>query len=177
MAAPKNETFGERLLRAIKARGLSRNKAGQKAGLAPGHITKLINGKGVGVAPETIQRLSKALRVNYEWLATGEGAMDDGSPLPPSVDVDEPARVFGDLPGWEEAEAEARKLFDEIPSDAFEAARQTSAPRLPELVDATTVGKWAMTWFEQMSREDRLKAERDAIHARAQRIIEDATRR
>lgn len=93
--------------------------------------------RGRQVSIDTLPKLASALNVSVEWLTTGRGDPPTpsgyvppmpGTPealLPPSL-VGDPskARRRGDLPGWIEAETEARKKEPERFGWAIRGARE-----------------------------------------------------
>lgn len=77
----KNEFF-ERLTLALEARGWTPTRLEREAKFSKGHLSKMKKGKGVKVEAETLSKISRALDVSYEWLATGAGEMGHAGPEP-----------------------------------------------------------------------------------------------
>jgi transcriptional regulator with XRE-family HTH domain len=159
------KTIGERLAHALKVRNKSGRWLTDKAGFSQGHVSRLINGRGEGADAETLARCSDALEISFEWLATGRG---DINPRARVVELDTPARKpirFGDLPGWHDAELEARARFDDIPDYAFDRAADTSGGRAPSKIDEHTVANFARAWLASTTREERKAAEAEKVRA------------
>lgn len=173
-------TFAERLQVALDHRHWSQNKLEREAKLTKGRVNKILHSKSARIDPADLIYVARALEISHVWLVLGEGDMEVGTPLPSSAIVPserERRRRFGELSGWAEAEAEAKRQFEGIPEAAFAAARSTSGQPLPELVDVTTVARWATTWLEQLSREERHAAEQAELRATLERCLEPAVQR
>jgi len=65
------ETFGQRLQRLRKWRGMSHHALAVKANLNPRYVKRLEEDDSV--SPEVIERLAHALDITPEYLKTGEG--------------------------------------------------------------------------------------------------------
>jgi transcriptional regulator with XRE-family HTH domain len=84
-------TIAERLKEAMDAEGLNQNQLKERLGLKnDGYLSNVFKRNSDGLRPQTLAKLSKALRVRYDWLATGDGPMreapvDEG----PVVELDE----------------------------------------------------------------------------------------
>lgn len=150
------------------------------AGLSPGHVEQIINKRqSPDVEVSTLDALARAANVNLDWLRTGKGEPgsydgsapegDADSDVRPRLerDTDDPEgpRRFGDLPGWPEAEAEARRVYDEIPGYAYEAAREQAGARWPRVVTAETVRAFALAWLDQISLEEKIARTRARVRA------------
>lgn len=162
-------------------RGLKYSALGRKAGRSLSHVRDIVEnekqGKKVSPRADTLQAFAKAANVSYLWLSTGEGEpgrfqdTDAPSPEPTSAvvvrDTDDPEgpQTFGDLAGWPEAEAEARRLYDEIPGYAFEAARNQGGARFPRVVTAETVKAFAMAWLNQTAIEEKIRLTKERVRA------------
>lgn len=89
-----------------------------RAGLAPGHVGLIINGRVKGnVSPETLRKIAEAAGVDYEWLATGQGspelqARDVAARAPREAGGVEP--VLAEVSNWPELLAEARRLGPDV---------------------------------------------------------------
>jgi len=66
----------------MEARGFNQVDLEQAAGLPRGYASRILSGKRRYLRPEQLQRLAEGLRVDYTWLATGEGEME---PAPPGA--------------------------------------------------------------------------------------------
>lgn len=78
--------FSERLQKAREKAGLTKAELGRHAGGISGSaISQLESGLSKGAKPENLVALAKALGVEIEWLATGNGPMiavaSDGRPV------------------------------------------------------------------------------------------------
>jgi len=66
---------------------------------------------------------------------------------------------FSELPGWREAEAEARTRYgDRVPAYAFRMAGEMTAPLAPEHVDVFTVRDFAEMWLRNAPEKTRIEA-------------------
>lgn len=75
-------TVGDRIREARKLRGLSQAALAKVYGCSPGMIGNLES--GLRERPKDVLGLARALRVNAEWLDTGDGEIEGGNvqPLP-----------------------------------------------------------------------------------------------
>jgi len=69
------DTLAERTLAAMRARGLSGKDVETAGRLSAGYVSRVTKGHRLRLGPEVMQRLAIALRVDYQWLATGKGDM------------------------------------------------------------------------------------------------------
>ncbi|MEM7428418.1 MAG: helix-turn-helix transcriptional regulator [Pseudomonadota bacterium] len=82
MTRPQQKTNAplvERLKFALKKRGLSPRAASMRATGTPDTIRMIFIGQSVSPRTATLTRLAEALEVNFHWLATGQGEMDEES--------------------------------------------------------------------------------------------------
>lgn len=172
-------TFADRLKAALAARAVSQNRLEREAGLSKGHVNRLIHGKGARTAPETLVSIAQVLQIDHDWLATGKGTMTaDGSveplpsPEPPSTvlerDPVEPGlwRRLKDIIGWDEAVAEAKRLFgDQLPDEAFFLAGEIRAKDWPLRADPAMAAQWAKTAMWQKDRDERMRKEMASVAA------------
>jgi transcriptional regulator with XRE-family HTH domain len=87
------ETLGEFVARCRKEQGLSLRALGRKAGIAFSAIYKVEHGIS-RPSPETLERLSQALRVSYELLdRLSRGLPDKDDRLPEGVLTPEEGRI------------------------------------------------------------------------------------
>lgn len=107
-------------------------------GLAQGTFSKAVLGKRSQWWPDTIPRIAEALRCSPAWLLYGEGAaprVPAGVTIPPLPGTG--WRVYGDVPGWDDAVAEARQRADlPIPACAFRAGADMEATRYVDRMTA-----------------------------------------
>ena len=68
-------TLAERLVLALEHSGISQNGLDAEAKLPKGYTSRIKNSKRTRVNPDLIRRMADVLRVNFEWLAIGNGAM------------------------------------------------------------------------------------------------------
>lgn len=73
MSDPNLDTLKSRMRHALAASGLRLRELSRASGVSPGTISRLQNGDRHGSRPETIRALATAMRVSFEWLATGDG--------------------------------------------------------------------------------------------------------
>ena len=71
------ETLSERVAYALEQRRMSQQALENEARLSRGYISRVSRGERTKLSPEMLRRIADGLRVSYEWLATGRGAMDD----------------------------------------------------------------------------------------------------
>ena len=92
-----NEDFQHRLVKARSGHGWSQAELAEVSGIAPAQISRYEQGKSKP-RTEVIAKLAKSLAVGFDWLAYGNGEIDEGLavPLYPnsktetiSVDLDE----------------------------------------------------------------------------------------
>lgn len=158
-----DSTFPERLLEAMKARGYSQSRLEREAGFTAGHLSRLVNGKGTAVEPETLARLNDCLKVNFEWLAIGRGHMDDvGQKLPPR---------FRDHPDWAKTEKRVRagrhgRRFSE---EAYQLGGDAMGGKMPAHIDEVFMIQHLEVWQRIVDDPDGTGAAEDAeiekVHA------------
>jgi len=95
------DTLAKRLLMARNRKGWTQGKTAVAAGLAQTTVGNIESGTRQSAG--SLPKLAKALGVRYDWLANGEGEMDDAS-----------ASVEQELPYSKQALYIAQQ-FDEIP--------------------------------------------------------------
>lgn len=110
------ETVGQRALYAMRLRGIGHNELDGMIGSKKGYASRLIN-EPRKPRTDTLSKLAKALDVNYEWLATGEGeAPKAGEPAtkkPKAVGDVYPSRAMIRQMAWYALEpAPARDAFE-----------------------------------------------------------------
>lgn len=80
MTRPQQKLNGplvERLKFALKKRGLTPRAASMMATGTPDTIRMIFIGQSMSPRTATLTRLADALKVNFHWLATGQGEMDE----------------------------------------------------------------------------------------------------
>ncbi len=69
-------TIGDRIKEVRKLRGISAKKLGQLLGVSQSVIAKWETGARKNLRSDSVNRLAGALKVNTQWLLTGEGQME-----------------------------------------------------------------------------------------------------
>jgi transcriptional regulator with XRE-family HTH domain len=83
VVSPDEDTLAKRVQKAMKHYGFTGLYIEEAADLPSGYSTRILKGERKWLQEKTLRRLSNALRVNYDWLTTGEGEMLSPSPAPP----------------------------------------------------------------------------------------------
>lgn len=73
--------LAQRIIKARSGHGWSQAELAEVSGIAAAQISRYEQGKNTP-RPNVIAKLAKALAVSFEWLAYGEGEIDDGSEVP-----------------------------------------------------------------------------------------------
>lgn len=115
--------IGYRVKQARKHRQKTQGWLAQEVGIAQGSVSSWETGDTEPTS-ENLARIATALRVSYEWLATGRGEMEV-TYSPVSVSVAEPMPVDQDL-------AELVVLFEQLPR----ARRQTLLQFMRDWINA-----------------------------------------
>lgn len=68
--------FNERLLFAMRVRGVKQIELAKAAGVSRAAATSWVKGDVQSISAESLIAISEALNVNPAWLATGAGSMD-----------------------------------------------------------------------------------------------------
>jgi transcriptional regulator with XRE-family HTH domain len=68
-------TLADRIEKALELRQMSKQGLDSEAGLSKGYTSRVCSEKRERVSPDILRRVARVLRVSYEWLATGEGAI------------------------------------------------------------------------------------------------------
>lgn len=76
-----DETLRLRLVKARSAMGWSQQGLAEVSGVAAAQISRYEAGRSVP-RPEVVAKLARALGVQFEWLATGAGALDTSADIP-----------------------------------------------------------------------------------------------
>lgn len=149
-------SLAERVKLALDQRKISRRTASSMAGLGTGYLSMIINGHRTNITEKTAKAIAEVLHVRSTWLLTGDGPMTDDGELPETrenlpkivgasapideidpdsdnIDPPESLPIYGNLPGWKEAEKQAKAAIS-LPSWVWARARKASgvtAPKLP----------------------------------------------
>ena len=76
-----NSSVGQRLIKARSGHGWSQQELSEVSGVAAAQISRYESGRNTP-RPEVIAKLAKAVAVRFEWLAYGEGHIEDGTEVP-----------------------------------------------------------------------------------------------
>lgn len=79
------DSLSGRVLYALELRKMTRMALEEEAKLSRGYVSRVIKGERLKLSPELLRRMSDALQISYEWLATGRGDINDWSPAPASA--------------------------------------------------------------------------------------------
>jgi hypothetical protein len=138
-------------IRTLSKRVGSGRELARLAGLTAGEtyistlVRRLETHPKASVGVDTLAAIAAGANVSLMWLITGQ---DTG-----------PAGFHArSLPGWAEAEAEARVRFPLLPEVALRAAGEFMLPTVPARVDAGLVGELARIWYEAAAEADRRPA-------------------
>lgn len=116
------DTLSARIKAACKRRGWSLRKLAEKADLNHSLVISWANGRITAPQTDNITRAAAALKVSFSWLVLGVGDPDNAADIPEMPDRGA-MRTYGQLPGWDSAEREARRLAPEL-DWAFEGIRR-----------------------------------------------------
>lgn len=72
--------LGEYLIRVRSDRGYSQRDLAEKSGISPAEISRVESGKRQKVSPAVLRALAETLQVDYPYLLTLAGYMDDPDP-------------------------------------------------------------------------------------------------
>lgn len=141
------ETVGQRVERAMLARGLGFNELDRLLEVSDGYTSRLCS-TSRNPRASTLAKLSSTLRVRLEWLISGQDPMEEEtSPTPPPISSGTRHKTFKDLPGWAEAERKARARYKRVPSMAWTGAGLFMSETPPEVIDESTVHAFAQAWL------------------------------
>ena len=88
-------TFSENLSHVLKERGISVRAAGELAGVSSSTIAGWANGTASPLDMPSVQRLAKALSVNFEWLLTGTVETSTPKTLEEAFDISKDPTLSG----------------------------------------------------------------------------------
>jgi hypothetical protein len=135
------------------------------SGLSRGTVNNIKN-KAEGAGRQTVEKFAAALgktagalyAAGDRWHRTGTGEL---GPEDRETELDEgdSGSRYGELPGWRQAEIEARKLFSDVPDFAFRLAAGMHGGAVPEVIDARTVGELASGAWRVSGFRARIEAE------------------
>lgn len=114
-------------------------------------LSSFLSGK-TGAGSGLAQRVAVMAGVSLEYLLTGT----------------QRGKRFRDLPGWAEAEAEARKRYRRIPDYAWRGAGGLISFDPPRNIDAAVVLGFAQAWEAAANEDDIERAEMADVEALAQ---------
>lgn len=141
------ETVGQRVERAMLARGLGFNELDRLLEVSDGYTSRLCSTPRNPRA-STLAKLSTTLRVRLDWLISGQGSMEEETtPTPPPISSGLRHKTFKDLPGWTEAERKARARYRRVPPIAWTGAGLFMSETPPEVIDESTVYAFAQAWL------------------------------
>lgn len=165
----------DRLQQAMNAKGVSGRWVQTNAGLANGYVSLILRGKRANLTEETIAKIAEALGVRQSWLAFGEGPMTDSGDLPapeqkpskkPEVADDdndddneesESLPFYKNLPGWREAEKEAKKRIN-LPNWVWARARNSCGVTVFEGgLTSDAVIRMAVVIYENTDQNERVR--------------------
>lgn len=93
-------TFAERLIYAMNAAGMTQGALARAAGMAQPTIWRLVSGNASGT--KKVVEISRALGVEPEWLATGDGPMTSSdNPRRPEDSSIPPENEWGTVDAWD----------------------------------------------------------------------------
>lgn len=132
--------------------------------LSRGTINNLKN-KGEGAGAVTVERFAKAIgKTKAQLYADADRWSRGGQVVDREPGIDGPC--YGDLPGWREAEAEARKLYPDVPDVGFRLAGSMHGEAIPARIDARVVGELARWAWTVAGFRERIETETADVQAR-----------
>jgi hypothetical protein len=110
--------------------------------------------------------VAAAFALEHPELVAAEGVSVE------HVEREDRRPIFGNLPGWAAAEAEARRKYarQNLPDQAWAEARITGGWSTPPIVTPDFVYAVARTWFDHAQIPNQTDAERDAERAEEARL-------
>lgn len=156
------DEIAKRLEQLRVERGWSGREFSLRADLSPKQFTKVMERGGAGATSETMAKFARAANVNVHWLLTGEGSRDEVV----AGDVDQP--IYGNAPGWSEAERIARAENQDVPGWSFEKSRRHRGLTPPNPVTPEFVLEQALLAWKWTPDVEKIERERKRIESRAQ---------
>jgi len=145
------EDYGMRLNAAMQARGVSAQQLATHLGVSYQAIRKVLKGQSTALTAFNNSRASRFLKVSGDWLATGDGLMQET-----------PSGQGGDLPDWslskqwQSASEEAREVARFALSD-IDAPLPVWADK-DMLRDINHMRYAALHWLREASRPQKFAA-------------------
>jgi transcriptional regulator with XRE-family HTH domain len=94
-SARVGSTFSENLSQVLKERGISVRAAGELAGVSSSTISGWANGTASPLDMPSVQRLAKALSVNFEWLLCGTAETSTPVKIEDAFDISKEPTLSG----------------------------------------------------------------------------------
>lgn len=158
----QNERIRKAVARLVEDMG-TRTAVAHLLGVDQPQISQLLN-ENAGAGFPLAATLARHLGVSIEQLVDGRAAPARGGAG---------AIRYGDLPGWAQASAEARRAHGQrLPAVAFDLADDFMGMGPPTVIDARTVFNYARACWEGLNDEQQNAAM--AAQARAEMAAEDA---
>lgn len=79
-------TMGERITYAIALRGLKQGEAAKEIGISPQYLSDITSGRK-SCSSRLRVTIAQRLRVNYDWLVTGVGVIENTTMTPEEEDI------------------------------------------------------------------------------------------
>lgn len=117
-----SETFGQRLGRLRRHRGLSQNKLNELLGLTQGYVNRMESGQRANPGMDILMGLAQHLQISLDYLVFGIGE----DPTMPATEGD--LRPLHTRKGWLQVRERAQSLRRKISPAVFEQAGTWSAP-------------------------------------------------
>lgn len=134
--------------RALLERAGSQAALAETLGVSQPTLSNFIRAEHpTGAGPRLGDAIARELGITLDELRTGQRRAPAGAP------------IFGAIPGWAEAEAEARRIYGKrLPSYAWESGRRLMGAQAPAVLNAVTVFNLVQAYWEMMSDETRAEA-------------------
>ena len=88
------ETLQDRLLTALKRKGITKTALADQAGLKRTNVVYLLSGRNKSTTPDNLQKLAKVLDVSFSWLAGG--ALAEAEPNTVAIKYVSPKPIFNE---------------------------------------------------------------------------------
>jgi transcriptional regulator with XRE-family HTH domain len=142
-------------------------------GITPGGFSQFITGKA-GAGPQMSRRIAFVAKVPIAEVI-GDHSLDENTADQTESRVERDhvrMPTFGALPGWPEAEAEARVKFRKVPEEAWVGARGLAGFTFPEHVTPDFVRWAARAWEEAQELAAQQSPEQKAAERAEERRLE-----
>lgn len=172
------ETLADRIEKLLELLQISQRELAKRAGFTtPSQINstlkRLRSTPGSSVNLNTLHQIADGVGASREWLISGKGEpFEQGAHRGGTRVEHEPGQGhvrFGDQPGYQEAESEARENHSEYPTLVWEETADAMFRSPPEIITAETVATVAKSIFDSMSETKKTKAWADDAKAIAER--------